>query len=138
MLNLETPRKFRPLVNQARKVDESVLRPISRKYDRAEHACPLELDMLAAIVDGMNEGTSGEGAGAGKFKQDKKTGEGIINGTNMSTVLGLQELCWGDVGLSLTLPRQGLGNAAIAAVADRKSTRLNSSHVRISYAVFCL
>src|SRR5436305_9109385 len=28
----------------------------------------------------------------------------------------------------------GLGNIAI----DRKSTRLNSSHVRISYAVFCL
>src|SRR3989442_11930025 len=26
----------------------------------------------------------------------------------------------------------------IIAVADRKSTRLNSSHVRISYAVFCL
>src|SRR5690554_1699313 len=25
-----------------------------------------------------------------------------------------------------------------AAVEDRKSTRLNSSHVRISYAVFCL
>src|SRR3989442_9960159 len=25
-----------------------------------------------------------------------------------------------------------------AAVTDRKSTRLNSSHVRISYAVFCL
>src|SRR3989442_7686997 len=25
-----------------------------------------------------------------------------------------------------------------AARADRKSTRLNSSHVRISYAVFCL
>jgi acyl-CoA dehydrogenase len=36
----------------------------------------------------------------------------------MSTVLSLAELCWGDVGLSLTLPRQGLGNAAIAAVAD--------------------
>src|SRR5690349_23729607 len=30
-------------------------------------------------------------------------------------------------------------NAAIeAARADRKSTRLNSSHVEISYAVFCL
>src|SRR5690606_41933531 len=25
-----------------------------------------------------------------------------------------------------------------AALADRKSTRLNSSHVKISYAVFCL
>src|SRR3989442_11981858 len=28
--------------------------------------------------------------------------------------------------------------AALAASLDRKSTRLNSSHVRISYAVFCL
>src|SRR5690554_7533650 len=26
----------------------------------------------------------------------------------------------------------------IAGIVDRKSTRLNSSHVRISYAVFCL
>src|SRR5690554_7647155 len=26
----------------------------------------------------------------------------------------------------------------LSFVADRKSTRLNSSHVRISYAVFCL
>src|SRR5690554_7069509 len=28
--------------------------------------------------------------------------------------------------------------AASAGTKDRKSTRLNSSHVRISYAVFCL
>src|SRR3989442_8725186 len=35
----------------------------------------------------------------------------------------------GSIGGSLVL----LGNAS-----DRKSTRLNSSHVRISYAVFCL
>src|SRR5215475_8104113 len=27
---------------------------------------------------------------------------------------------------------------ALAALEDRKSTRLNSSHVKISYAVFCL
>src|SRR5699024_8351433 len=33
----------------------------------------------------------------------------------------------------------GLDRAALASqVADRKSTRLNSSHVSISYAVFCL
>src|SRR5690606_41980178 len=29
-------------------------------------------------------------------------------------------------------------NAVIHSVLDRKSTRLNSSHVKISYAVFCL
>jgi acyl-CoA dehydrogenase len=28
------------------------------------------------------------------------------------------ELCWGDVGLLLSMPRQGLGNSAIASVAD--------------------
>src|SRR3712207_7216882 len=28
--------------------------------------------------------------------------------------------------------------AVVAAIADRKSTRLNSSHANISYAVFCL
>src|SRR5690606_40056143 len=30
------------------------------------------------------------------------------------------------------------GRAGRALVTDRKSTRLNSSHVKISYAVFCL
>src|SRR3989442_6471158 len=31
-----------------------------------------------------------------------------------------------------------LDEFTMIGVADRKSTRLNSSHVRISYAVFCL
>src|SRR3712207_7702047 len=34
-------------------------------------------------------------------------------------------------------PFQGVG-AAEDAASDRKSTRLNSSHANISYAVFCL
>src|SRR5687768_17793630 len=33
---------------------------------------------------------------------------------------------------------QGVGRARHRAVLDRKSTRLNSSHGYISYAVFCL
>src|SRR2546430_11381327 len=33
---------------------------------------------------------------------------------------------------------QKLGAGPLAMVADRKSTRLNSSHSQISYAVFCL
>src|SRR5436309_9642904 len=32
----------------------------------------------------------------------------------------------------------GAGRRATVAAVDRKSTRLNSSHVKISYAVFCL
>src|SRR5690554_1287782 len=40
--------------------------------------------------------------------------------------------------LKLTIPLIIHGFSKNAQVADRKSTRLNSSHVRISYAVFCL
>src|SRR5436305_10253465 len=32
----------------------------------------------------------------------------------------------------------GLAAGLVVVAVDRKSTRLNSSHVRISYAVFCL
>jgi acyl-CoA dehydrogenase len=35
-------------------------------------------------------------------------------------VLGIIELAWGDVGLLLSLPRQGLGNSAIASVATEE------------------
>ena len=35
-------------------------------------------------------------------------------------MLGIIELCWGDVGLLLTMPRQGLGNSAIASVASEE------------------
>src|SRR2546421_2283571 len=34
--------------------------------------------------------------------------------------------------------RQGLERGAAGPLRDRKSTRLNSSHDQISYAVFCL
>src|SRR5699024_12401798 len=35
-------------------------------------------------------------------------------------------------------PESGWSSIRLAVVEDRKSTRLNSSHVSISYAVFCL
>src|SRR3712207_7031537 len=34
--------------------------------------------------------------------------------------------------------RIGLSERMLARISDRKSTRLNSSHANISYAVFCL
>ena len=64
MINLEVPKKFRPLVSQAHQVAAEVFRPNSRKYDRAEHTYPKELDMLAAAIDGMGEGGGIGGAGA--------------------------------------------------------------------------
>src|SRR5438270_1729326 len=41
-------------------------------------------------------------------------------------------------GMTRSQVRYLLGTPMVPAVLDRKSTRLNSSHSQISYAVFCL
>lgn len=123
MINLENPKRYKGLVDQAQQVAAQVFRPISRKYDSAEHEYPKELDMLASVLDGMNAGSADGGAGAGKLQQDQSEDEGVVNGRNMAAVLGTLELCWGDVALLLSLPRQGLGNAAISAVANEEQLK---------------
>jgi acyl-CoA dehydrogenase len=122
MINLEIPKKFKPLAIQANQVATEVFRPISRKYDDAEHTYPKELDMLASLLDGMEEGADLGGAGAAGVRRESNgdAQDGNRNGSNLSTVLGIVELCWGDVGLLLSMPRQGLGNSAIASVASEE------------------
>ncbi len=132
-INLEVPKKFGGLVTQAHQVAENVFRTNSRKYDLAEHEHPKELDMLAALIDGMNEsgalggagaGTVGTGSNGSNGSSKTSTDDGSTrNGSNMASLLGVIELCWGDVGLLLTMPRQGLGQAAIAAVADEEQLK---------------
>ncbi len=118
MIDLDISRKHVALQQQARMVADNVFRPISRKYDTAEHAYPKELDFLASLLDGLNESGAGASARLEKGKDDAPGGDPkrAKNGANMATVVGTIELCRGDVGLLLTLPRQGLGNAALAAV----------------------
>lgn len=116
-MNLQNPKKFKMLIDQAHESALNVLRPISRKYDKAEHSYPKELDMFASIIDGMNDGGEGINAGAAVGKRGS-TEVGNKNGVNMSTVLGVIEMCYGDTGLLLSMPRQGLGNSAIAAIAN--------------------
>ena len=140
MIDLEVPRKLRPLIESARLMAEEAFRPISRKYDLAEHTYPQELDLIAAVIDGMSSSGVSEGAGASNASGSKGASSGgerverggaanvgskrplakgeVRNGANMSSVLSILESCRGDVGLLLSLPRQGLGNAAIAAVAS--------------------
>jgi acyl-CoA dehydrogenase len=78
--------------------------------------------MLAAAIDGMAEGGGIGGAGAAGVRRSENGAsaeeEGTRNGSNMATCLSIMELCWGDVGLLLSMPRQGLGNSAIASVAN--------------------
>ena len=122
MINLETPKKHAQLIDQAHQLAMNMLRPISRKYDRAEHEYPKELDMLAAMIDGLSESGQASGAGASGVRRSEdepaKDDGGTKNGANLASVLSIMEMCWGDVGLLLSMPRQGLGNSAIASVAD--------------------
>jgi acyl-CoA dehydrogenase len=118
-MNLENPKKFAMLVEQAKQVADNFYRPISRKYDKAEHAYPKELDILASLLDGMNEGSSEATGATSASKRPSSDGDtGVRNSGNLSAALGAMELCRGDVGLLLSIPRQGLGNAAIGAVAN--------------------
>ncbi|WGX99563.1 acyl-CoA dehydrogenase family protein [Nocardioides sp. QY071] len=119
-INLEVPKKHRALVDQAHQVAMNMLRPISRKYDIAEHEYPKELDMLAAMIDGLSESGASEGAGATGVRRDSDDSDkkSVKNGANLASVTSVAEMCWGDTGLLLSMPRQGLGNSAIASVAN--------------------
>lgn len=123
MIYLEIPKNLKLVVNQAHQVAKHVFRPISRKYDLAEHDYPKELDLLAALMDGLNAGGGQKGSGIDTLQQGQGPDQGVRNGANMSTCLGMTELCWGDVGLALSIPRQGLGNAAITAVANAEQKK---------------
>src|SRR5690554_7407053 len=61
----------------------------------------------------------------------------VIRG-NASEIGGLAGAQVESKGVDSTLDSTAVYAQAKSLLADRKSTRLNSSHVRISYAVFCL
>ncbi len=115
-INLELPKKLRATIDQAHQAAAEIFRPNARKYDLAEHDYPVELDTLASLYDGLSEaGAAGSGAAGDRGSDDSRAGN--KNGGNMSSLVNVIETCWGDVGLTISIPFQGLGNSAIAAVA---------------------
>ncbi|MBV7295913.1 acyl-CoA dehydrogenase family protein [Corynebacterium sp. TAE3-ERU12] len=117
MINLELPKFLKAGSNQAHQAAAEIFRPISRKYDKAEHAYPRELDTLASMMEGMADGGKAFSGAKGGRGDEKKQEKGIRNGGNMASLLNVIETCWGDVAMTLSMPYQGLGNSAIAAVA---------------------
>src|SRR5690606_41764803 len=87
-------------------------------------ALPICLDGLGAIADLVRTRRGGDDGGADR---GRVLAAGIVVGDDHHV-----SVLRGD----LTHQRP-LAGVAIAT-GDRKSTRLNSSHVKISYAVFCL
>jgi len=124
-INLEMPKKLREVILKGHQGAAEILRPISRKYDSKEHAYPVELDTVATLFEGISEAKTISFAGAEAFRDGDDGPKGNVNGGNMSAVLNITEVSWGDVALVLSIPFQGLGNAAISGVAtDEQLARL--------------
>ncbi|OBG40577.1 MULTISPECIES: acyl-CoA dehydrogenase family protein [Mycobacteriaceae] len=123
-INLELPRKLQEVIEMTHAGAAEMLRPISRKYDAREHAYPVELDTLETLFDGVSGAGGNAMAGAEAFR-DAGEQTGNRNAANMAAMLQVLEMSWGDVALMLSVPYQGLGNAAISGVAtDEQLARL--------------
>jgi acyl-CoA dehydrogenase len=122
-INLELPRKLHAVIDKAHQGGAEMMRPIARKYDLNEHAYPVELDTLAELFAGVSESNT-DMAGADGLRSSESNGENR-NGANMAAALQALEASWGDAAMLLSIPFQGLGNAAVSAVAtDEQLERL--------------
>jgi acyl-CoA dehydrogenase len=120
---LELPRKLHAVIDKAHQGGAEMMRPIARKYDLKEHAYPVELDTLAELFAGAAESNT-DMAGADGLRSSASNGENR-NGANMAAALQALEASWGDAAMLLSIPFQGLGNAAVSAVAtDEQLKRL--------------
>jgi acyl-CoA dehydrogenase len=122
-INLELPRKLQAVIVKTHQGAAEMMRPIARKYDLKEHAYPVELDTLINLFEGASESVAFAGADA--LRDEDEDRDQNHNGANMAALLQTMEACWGDVAMMLSVPYQGLGNAAISAVAtDEQLERL--------------
>ncbi|HYX99276.1 MAG TPA: acyl-CoA dehydrogenase family protein [Mycobacterium sp.] len=123
-INLELPGKMQAVIDKAHQGAAEMMRPIARKYDIKEHAYPVELDTLAELFAGASESNTLDMAGANGLRSSESNGENR-NAANMAAALQALEASWGDAAMLLSIPFQGLGNAAVSAVAtDEQLERL--------------
>ena len=115
MIDFELPPPLKMVAELTRSVARDTFRPISRKYDEEEHTTAEEIQFLGAM---MAQATGGRPP---KKKKDKprapRPETDDRNGAALMAIVGTEELCWGDCGLMLAVPGNGLGNFAISAVA---------------------
>ena len=111
MINLELSDQLEGISQLIHAVAQNVLRPVSRKYDTQEHDVPTELSVLD------RRPKPGQAAAQPKTRTEPGVKQPNQNGTNLQSVVSIQQMSWGDVGLMLSIPGAGLGNAAINAVA---------------------
>jgi acyl-CoA dehydrogenase len=103
-------------------VAEQMMRPISRHCDEHEHEKPWDFinTMWSVSKSTSMTGSSTDG-------KDKEAKRAASEGRTLAMVIAVEELCWGDVGLYLSIPNPGLGGAAVSAAgtAEQKERFLS-------------
>src|SRR5262249_14743528 len=108
MIDFELSENVQGMQTMTHMLAEQAMRPISREYDEREHEKPWDfLNMMWGVSRGA---TMTGGAGEGEKKERRGPSE-----QNLNMCVTVEELCWGDVGLYLSIPNSGLGGAAVAA-----------------------
>ncbi len=90
MINLELTEELKKFQDDMHKFAEEVFRPISRKYDLAEHQYPEELDMMRGMAHFDRKKKTD------KPKAEKKESQGPRVGASMRAVISSEEISWGD------------------------------------------
>lgn len=123
MIDFELSEQDQMVVQMLHSMSESTLRPNSHKYDSYEHEHDdkPELEPIAQMLSMRR--SSGDGDGGGSDSDGKKR----RGSAGLTAVVAVEEMCWGDVGLFLAIPGQGLGNAAIGAVATPEQKKIFGS-----------
>jgi acyl-CoA dehydrogenase len=118
MICLELPEQLKLNLTGLASISKDIFRPVSRKYDENEHEYATELDFFRSLnpKPSKEKGDKKEASkpDAGREKKAKKEDEPSFK--NLAAVLSVEELSYGDLGLMLSIPGAGLGNAAITAV----------------------
>lgn len=98
MIDFELTPEEKESISAAHQLAQELYRPNARYYDEHEHESPKEL------IDTMWE---------------KRNTAGMI-GFGVAAALRVEEMTWGDAGLSLTMAGPGLGGAAVFASGTKE------------------
>jgi len=122
MIDFELSDSTRNARKMTHMVAEQMMRPISRHCDENEHEKPWDFinTMWSVSKSTSMTGSSTDG-------KDKEAKRAASEGRTLAMVIAVEELCWGDVGLYLSIPNPGLGGAAVAAAgtAEQKERFLS-------------
>ena len=110
MIDFELSPKIKGVQKMLRLFAEQAMRPQARKYDEEEHEKPWD---LMTMVHSFMKGGVGGAMGGGEKKEEG--GEKKRRENQLNTAITVEEIFYGDAGLALAFPGQGLGGAAVQA-----------------------